>query len=110
MAELIDKGALVNSLQNDINMTIEFMNNNGTDKYDGSFDRMFGQLNTLKSYKSIVSDMPTTTEAEIRAKVLEEVQAKFRSDYESMRTKGIEDCINWADWVDRIVAEQLKGE
>ncbi len=111
MAELIDKGALVNSLKNGINMTIEFMNNNGADKYNGGFDRLFGQLNALRSYKGIVEDMPTTTEAEIRAKAIDEF---------AERVKSYVDCghlcnpteLRWSDltietMIDTI-AEQLK--
>ena len=109
MAELIDKGALVNSLQNDINMTIEFMNNNGTDKYDGSFDRLFGQLNTLKSYKSIVSDMPTTTEADIRAKAIDEVFEFLKSKRDKKYLKIDFDDIDIKKYKMRL-AEQLKGE
>ena len=105
MAELIDKGALVNSLTKDIDMTIEFMNNNGTDKYDGSFDGMFGQLNTLKSYKSIVSDMPTTTEAEIRAKAIDEFAEWIKNEFKT-EIQCTDDELAWIDEA----AEQLKEE
>ena len=71
MARLIDADALIELIQKDIEKTASFMNT--AEKYDGSFEKLYGQLNTLKNYKSIISDLPTTYDVE---KVVAELETK----------------------------------
>ena len=60
-------------MQVDIKKTLAFMNT--AEKYDGSFDKLYGQLNTLQNYKSIINDLPTAYDVE---KVVAELEnAKF---------------------------------
>lgn len=54
---LIDADALIEWIQRDIEKTSIFMNT--AEKYDGSFEKLYGQLNALKNYKCIITDMPT---------------------------------------------------
>lgn len=49
------------------------------------------------------------TEAE-RAMALKYAQSRFRHTYETMVANKMENCINWADMLDSMVAEQLKEE
>lgn len=93
MSELINKGALVELLE----------------------EKMFNSeamcpVIKITDVLEIVEELPTVTEADIRAKALKRVQTAFRNHYETMRANKIEDCVNWADWLDSMVAEQLKGE
>ena len=47
-------------------------------------------------------------EKEIRAKTIDELKKRFRADFEEMMANNMEDCVNWADWLDTI-AEEMKG-
>ena len=62
MSDLISRSALIELIQKDIEKTASFMNT--AKKYDGSFDKLYGQLNTLRNYKSIISDIPTAYDVE----------------------------------------------
>lgn len=55
------------------------------------------------------NNRPTVNEAEIRAKALKYAQSRFRNTYETMVANKMENCINWADMLDLMVAEQLNG-
>lgn len=37
-----------------------------------------------------------------------EIKRRFRAEFEEKMELGIEDCINWADWLDSIVSELLE--
>ena len=37
-----------------------------------------------------------------------EIKKRFRTEFEEKMELGIEDCINWADWLDSIVSELLE--
>ena len=41
-----------------------------------------------------------------RADAIRELKQRFRSEYEEMMELEMEDCINWADWLDA-TAEQI---
>lgn len=43
-----------------------------------------------------------------RAKVIDELKKRFRADFEEMMANNMEDCVNWADWLD-VTAEEMKG-
>lgn len=45
---------------------------------------------------------------QIRAKAFDELTQAFRAEFQQMMDLEIDDCINWADWLDAI-AEQMKG-
>ena len=37
-----------------------------------------------------------------------EIKKRFRAEFEERMELGIDDCINWADWLDSIVSELLE--
>lgn len=37
-----------------------------------------------------------------------EIKRRFRAEFEEKMELGIDDCINWADWLDSIVSELLE--
>ena len=37
-----------------------------------------------------------------------EIKKRFRTEFEEKMELGIEDCINWADWLDSIASELLE--
>lgn len=37
-----------------------------------------------------------------------EIKKRFRAEFEEKMELGIDDCINWADWLDSIVSELLE--
>lgn len=47
------------------------------------------------------------------AKAIAELKQRFRNEYEEMMELEMEDCINWADWLDataeQILADGKKG-
>lgn len=49
------------------------------------------------------------SEQEIRNKAIDELKQRFRTEFEEMMALDMEDCINWADWLDGM-AEKMKGE
>lgn len=61
---------------------------NIAEKYDGSFDKLYGQLNTLRNYKSIISDIPTAYDVE---KVVENIN---NIDTRRNWNSSCEECIN----------------
>ena len=65
---------------------------------------------TKSTAEGCIKRLPTTTEAEIRAKALKYAQSRFRNTYETMVANKMENCINWADMLDLMLAEQLKEE
>ena len=50
---------------------------------------------------------------QIRADAIAELKQRFRNEYEDAEAMEMEDCINWADWLDataeQILAEMKKG-
>ena len=69
---LIDVDKLIKQLDDDINITSEFVKK--SIKYDDyhDFDKSFAVLYMLKSYRAIVEDMPTAFNVEKVVKQLEE--------------------------------------
>ena len=49
---------------------------NTAEKYDGSFEKLYGQLITLINYRSIISDMSTAYNPEKVVEELEEMEEK----------------------------------
>lgn len=39
---------------------------------------------------------------------IEKLKKRFRAEFEEKMELGVEDCINWADWLDSIVSELLE--
>ena len=70
----------------------------------------YDSMNDRTDMRDFINGLPTTTEAEIRAKALKYAQSRFRHIYETMVANQMENCINWADMLDSMVAEQLKEE
>ena len=87
MAELIDKKSALNALSS----------------------ASYGNFNYVTA-RNAIDCIRTTTEAKIRAKALKYAQSRFRNTYETMVANKMENCINWADMLDSMVAEQLKEE
>jgi hypothetical protein len=85
MAELIDKKSALNALSS----------------------ASYGNFNYVTA-RNAIDCIRTTTEAEIRAKALKYAQSRFRNTYETMVVNKMENCINWADMFDSMVADQLK--
>ncbi len=52
-----------------------------------------------------VDDLKHMTKNE-RADAIRELKQRFRSEYEDAEAMEMEDCINWADWLDA-TAEQI---
>lgn len=75
MSDLISRSALIELIQKDIEKTASFMNT--AEKYDGSFEKLYGQLNALKNYKSIISDMPTAYDISKVVAELEEAKGEI---------------------------------
>ena len=89
MARLIDADALIELIQKDIEKTASFMNT--AEKYDGSFEKLYGQLNTLRNYKSIISDLQTAYDIEKVVAELEEYKKQWLdADY----LDGVDEIIN----------------
>lgn len=42
------------------------------------------------------------------AKAIDELKQKFRAEFEEQMSLGLEDCINWADWLD-VITEDMKA-
>lgn len=80
MSDFISRSALIELIQKDIEKTASFMNT--AEKYDGSFDKLYGQLNTLRNYKSIISDIPTAYDVEKVVAELEEEKDIAYADFE----------------------------
>lgn len=94
MAELIDKGALMEKL-----------------KRTSVFECVRNSAN--KNVFEIIGDMPTTTEAEIRAKAIDEFAERCK---ELVKQGELYDYVRWCNWNNSVfkwfdrVAEQLKEE
>lgn len=86
MSDLISRSALIELIQKDIEKTASFMNT--AEKYDGSFEKLYGQLNTLENYKSIISDMPTAYDVE---KVVAELEKLKQHNKELSEGAYLED-------------------
>ena len=50
-----------------------------------------------------------TLRKEIREKAIDDLAKMFRLEFEEQMSLGLEDCINWADWLDEM-AIRLKNE
>ena len=80
---LIDVDKLIKQLDDDINITSEFVKK--SIKYDDyrDFDKSFAILYTLKSYRAIVEDMKTAFDVE---KVVEQLEKEsYYTDIETDR-------------------------
>ncbi len=96
MAELIDKNA------------IHFRCRYGGD-CQGGIEQCFKCLDYVCDAEDI-QDMPTVTEAEIRAKAIDEFAEKLKKDLDIKYCfGGIDSKFKFFDTIDEI-AEQLKGE
>lgn len=102
MAELIDKGALLE----------QYGLKDATKYGNKDAEQQAHSYSTLMLYEiaDMIEDAPTTTESKIKAKALKYAQSRFRNTYETMVVNKMENCINWADMFDSMVAEQLKEE
>ena len=85
--KLIDADKLIKQLDDDINITSEFVKK--SIKYDDyrDFDKSFAVLYMLKSYRAIVEDMKTAFDVEKVEKELEEQV----DEYEKMACECIDD-------------------
>lgn len=92
MSDLISRSALIELIQKDIEKTASFMNT--AKKYDGSFDKLYGQLNTLKNYKSIISDSPTVFDVE---KVVAELEKMRNEDSQGCKDVVGRKCFSYID-------------
>lgn len=118
MKEYINNDALIEHLEKELELTLRFATH-----YPDAFRGLFRQFNTLKSCREIVSDMPSITEAEIRAKAIDDFVENISLEIsESLIWGMIADCFkykNMSDTSDKIVdyiietskkiAEQLKA-
>lgn len=68
MSRLIDADSLIELIEKDIQMTEKFMSNfdfaNPSEMASKKYASLFSQLNTLKSYKSIIEEQPTAYDTE----------------------------------------------
>lgn len=99
MAELIDKGVLYNKVAELEELARDRVLDTSTN--NPCYMRYVSQLNERTALKHLIADTEATTEAEIRAKALDEVLEKVK-------------VMNLWDSRDkdmfRLVVEQLKGE
>ena len=102
MPELVNKGALSEEIES---LTVHIT---GLRAGKGVLSKFMEEYR--KSVLRTIDEQPTTTEAEIWAKALKYAQSRFRNTYETMVANKMENCINWADMLDSMVAEQLKEE
>lgn len=123
MSRLIDADKLIEQLDDDINITSEFVKK--SIKYDDyrDFDKSFAVLYMLKSYRAIVEGMPTAFDVEQLEEFKEYKKNKHRSlrcMYEKGYNKGIDETCNYicCEWsLDRIntcedfdkISQQLKA-
>ena len=58
----------------------------------------------LRDAKNYVCEMEV-----VKADAIRELKQRFRNEYEEMMELEMEDCINWADWLDA-TAEQILAD
>lgn len=84
MSRLIDADALIEMIEKDIQMTEKFMSNfdfaNPSEMASKKYASLFSQLNTLKSYKSIINEQPIAFSKE---KVVAELEEAKKKNFES---------------------------
>ena len=91
---LIDADKLIKQLDDDINITSEFVKK--SIKYDDyrDFDKSFAILYMLKSYRAIVEDMKTTFDVE---KVVEQLEEQI-SKHDLLFNKYVKDKDKSDSW------------
>lgn len=97
MTELIDKGVIHGILVEEIEM-LKSLKEKTEKEYRGGFDLRIAEADSIKE---CIEAMPTTTEAEIRAKAFSDLIEKIRGSLELPPLA--------LDYI-RIFAEQLKEE
>ena len=95
MGDLISRSALIENIDNDIKMTEQFMNSEMDTK---RYSQLFTQLNTLKSYKGIIEEMPTAYDVEKVVAELEEERGISYVDFDEYAYRYELDLTDNDDW------------
>ena len=82
MSDLISRSALIEMIDNDIDMTKRFIDKitNPLEMASRNYIALSSQLNTLKSFRTIIAEQPTVYDVENVVAELEEMRDGFSKD------------------------------